>query len=222
MTDTNRTPTERWTRERTLALAAACLLVGIAGGWFIRVAQAPPVNGSAKAAGLSAQAANGTNSASQAPTPARLKEMADTQAAPLLDKLKSDPNNPELLTSIGNLYYDAQQYPTAVDYYGRALKSKPADAAVRTDMGTAYWFMGNADAAIAEFNKALTYIPDNPNTLFNRGLVKLKGKMDSAGAIADWERLLATSPNYQERDKVKQMLDEAKKQSAATPETKAK
>ena len=47
--------------------------------------------------------------------------------------------------SIGNVYYDAQQYPIAVEYYTRALKLKPSDAAVRTDMATAYWYMGNAD-----------------------------------------------------------------------------
>jgi hypothetical protein len=41
--------------------------------------------------------------------------MADTQAAPLLEKLKADPANPGLLESIGNVYYDAQQFPTAID-----------------------------------------------------------------------------------------------------------
>ncbi len=89
---------------------------------------------------------------------------------------------------------------------------KPADGAVRTDMATAYWFMGQADLAIAEFDKALTFVPDNPNTLFNRGLVKWKGKKDAAGALADWERLLATDPAYDQKDKVRQMIAEAKKQ----------
>ena len=72
-----------------------------------------------------------------------------------------------------------RQYPTAVDYYARALRFRPSDAAVRTDMGTAFWYMGNADTAIAEFNKALAYAPDNPNTLFNLGLVRWKGKKDA-------------------------------------------
>jgi cytochrome c-type biogenesis protein CcmH/NrfG len=143
--------------------------------------------------------------------------MADAQAAPLLDKLKAEPKNPELLAGIGNIYYDAQQYPIAVDYYGRALKARPSDASVRTDMATAYWYMGNADTAIAEFNKALSYEPNNPNTLFNLGLVKWKGKSDVAGAVADWEKLLKTNPNYQDRDKVQQMMTEAKKQAAAKP-----
>jgi tetratricopeptide (TPR) repeat protein len=148
--------------------------------------------------------------------------MADAQAAPLLEKLKADQANPDLLTSVGNLYYDAHQYPTAIDYYGRALKVRPSDAPVRTDMGTAYWYMGNADAALAEFDKALTFAPTNPSTLFNRGLVRLQGKKDSAGAIADWEKLLAANPAYQGRNQVEQMMAEARKQSPTRPENNTK
>jgi len=89
-------------------------------------------------------------------------------------------------------------------------------------MATAYWFMGNADKAIAEFNKALNYAPKNPNTLFNLGLVKWQAKKDAAGAIADWEKLLATDPHYEARDKVEQMMAEAKKYAAANPGAQAK
>src|SRR4051812_10745262 len=148
----------RWTRERTALLGLLCLVVGTAGGWAIRgfhpASPNPAVPPSAAAAVSQEPAA-----APQPPNPAQLKDMADTQAAPLIQKLKSDPANPELLTSIGNLYYDSQQYPVAVDYYARVLKVQPSDAAVRTDMGTAFWFMGNADRAIAEFEKALAYVP---------------------------------------------------------------
>jgi tetratricopeptide (TPR) repeat protein len=221
MTDTNRTPAKQWTVQWAILLGGVCLAVGIAGGWSIRAWQSPAVTGSEKAAGVPAPAENGANPASQAPSPARLKEMADVQAAPLLAKLSADPNNLDLLTSLGNLYYDAQQYSIAIDYYERVLKAKPSEAAVRTDIATAYWYMGNADTAIAEFNQALTYAPNNPNTLFNLGLVKWKGKMDSTGAIADWEKLLAANPNYEGKDKVEEMMTEAKKQAAVKPGTKA-
>jgi len=86
---------------------------------------------------------------------------------------------------------------------------------VRTDMATAYWYLGNTDSAIAEFNKALTYAPNSPNTLFNLGLVKWQGKHDSAGAIADWKKLLAANPNYESKDKVIKMLDEVEKQASS-------
>lgn len=217
MTDESQSPVKQWTRERAALLAVVCLMAGSVGGWYLH--GSPPFD-----LARSANAANVSASLAKQPEPGpgmsdhnRLKEMANAQAVPLLDRLKSDPNNPELLTSLGNLYYDAQQYPIAIDYYKRALKANSSDAAVRTDMATAYWYIGNADAAIAEFNKALTYAPNNPNTLFNLGLVKWKGKMDGAGATADWEKLLAANPNYQGKDNVDQMLAEVRKHTAGSP-----
>ena len=213
MTGTNRTSIERWTSVKANTLAAVCLLVGIAGGWFIRGSQSSAAPGLGVDASVSAAAKAGA----QMSTPARMKVMVDAQAGPMLNKLALDPQNPDLLTSIGNLYYDAQQYRVAVDYYGRALRRKPSDAAVRTDMATAYWYMGNADAAIAEFDNALTYEPNKANTLFNLGLVKSQGKKDNAGAVADWEKLLATNPNYDAKGKVERMIAEAKRHEDAKP-----
>ena len=183
-----RVPGKAWTVKQAIFLAVVCLTAGIAGGWAIRASLSPATGDSAKAGAVATgNAASPAPAASPAAasSPVPTKEAVDAQAAPQLEKLKSDPNNSVLLTGVGNLYYDAQQYSVAVDYYQRALKVKPSDAAVRTDMATAYWYMGNADLAIVEFNKALTYAPTNPNTLFNLGLVKWKGKKDSAGAIAD-------------------------------------
>jgi len=228
MTHTNLTPTEgstaagpvqspiQWTDQKALLLCAVCLIVGVAGGWSIRGLQAASLAGAATAS-MANPAQQATNPASQPSNPLQLKAMADAKATPLLAQLKADPDNPDLLISIGNLYYDAQQYQVAIDNYGRALKIKPSDASARTDMATAYWYLGNADVAIAEFNKALDYAPDNSNTLFNRGLVKWHGKKDAVGAVTDWQRLLATNPNYQEKDKVRQMIADAAKDAGVTP-----
>jgi len=208
----DRAPLRQWTRNQAVILATVCLLVGIAGGWSFGGLRHPATASSVRGTSLPAP------QAAQAPAaqfdPTQLKAVADRQAAPLLQRLRSDPANPQLLTELGNLYYDAQQYPTAVGYYAGALQAKPADAAVRTDMATAYWYMGNTERALAEFDKALSYRPNNPNTLFNRGLVKWKGESDLAGALADWETLLATDPAYEQKDKVQEMIAEVKKQQA--------
>lgn len=216
MTDANPSSNTQWTSVQAYVLAVICLLVGIAGGWLVRGSQSPAA-AVPNVAGTSAVEPAG----SQMPSPEQLKAMAETQAAPLIEKLKTDPANADLLAAIGNTYYDAQQYPAAIDYYGRALKVNPADAGVRTDMGTAYWYMGNADTAIAEFDKALSAEPNKANTLFNRGLVKWRGKMDIKGAVADWEKLLATNPNYEGKDKVEQMIAEARKHSDVKSGAKA-
>ena len=215
MTNTNSFLLRQWTYQRALLLMALCLTAGIAGGWAIRGSR--PANAtSSKAVNTPPVAPTGA----VPPSSSQMRAMADSQAAPQILKLHSDPKNLELLTSVGNVYYDAQQYPIAVDYYQRALAVNPSDAAVRTDMATAYWYMGNADTAIAEFNKALTFAPNNANTLFNLGLVKWQGKHDSTGAIADWKKLLATHPDYEAKDKVQQMLSDVEKQAAANPGTK--
>ena len=207
-----------WTDVQAYTLAVICLLIGIAGGWFIRGSQAP----TAAAAQTSGDpAASAPNSGAQSPTPAQMQQMADTQAAPLLEKLKLDPSNASLLENIGNVYYDTQQYPTAIDYYQRTLELQPTNAGVRTDMATAYWYTGNADAAIAEFQKALSYEPNKPNTLFNLGIVEWQGKMDIERAVATWQKLLDTNPNYEGKDKVLQLIAQAQKHSSIRPGTQA-
>jgi tetratricopeptide (TPR) repeat protein len=209
MTDAKRKPRKQWTQNQAVILSLACLAVGIGGGWLINWPQKSSSAAAANTANAAAAKSLPAPSA-QANDPAQLKALADSQAAPLVEQLKSQPNNAELLTSVGNLYYDAKQYKVAVDYYGRALKVKPADASVRTDMATGYWYMGDADRAILEFNQALSYAPNSPNTLFNRGLVKWQGKKDGAGALADWQQLLAANPDYQAKDQVEQMIAEVK------------
>jgi tetratricopeptide (TPR) repeat protein len=145
------------------------------------------------------------------PPPQQLQQAAETQAAVLLVQLKSDPNNATLLENVGDIYYDSQQYPAAIEYYQRALNVQPSNTSVRTDMATAIWYTGNADGAITEFKKSLAYDPAKTNTLFNLGIVLWEGKHDGAGAIAAWQKLLAANPNYANKEKVQQLIAEAKK-----------
>jgi len=214
------TSIEQWTSVQAYVLAVICLLVGVASGWFIRGSQG---QGPAAAAAASTSAPPlGDNPGAQTPTPAQMQKMADTQAAPLLAKLAADPNNVELIENIGNIYYDAQQFPTAIDYYQRALKEQPANTGVRTDMATAIWYTGNPDGAIAEFQKSLSYEPNKANTLFNLGVVEWQGKMDIDKAVATWQKLLDTNPNYEGKDKVLELMAQAKKHSGVKPGTPAK
>jgi tetratricopeptide (TPR) repeat protein len=206
-----------WTSFQAYALSLVCLAIGLAGGWFIR--------GSSS----TSPAETGTAAASQEmtgvmgqPTPEQLRHMADKQAALLLDALQKDQTNPGLLAKIGNVYYDAQQFPVAIDYYQRVLKATPADASVRTDMATAYWYTGNADTAISEFNRALADEPNKPNALFNLGVVQWQGKMDIHGALATWQRLLDTNPNYEGKAKVIELMAQVRKHSGIKPETQAR
>lgn len=195
-----------WTRERTALAAVLCLMAGIAGGWWMG---AVPITGLAFTRPAQAVSAPSQNAET-------LKNEAAAQAAPLLKRLESNPQDVEALIGLGNLYYDARQYQPAIDTYAHALALRPSDAAVRTDMATAFWYLGNTDRALAEFDKALAVAPDNPNTLFNRGLVRWRGKQDSHGALADWRKLLATDPTYEAKDQVEKMIAEVESKVPAS------
>lgn len=208
-----------WTSVQAYTLSVICLLVGLAGGWFIRGSQGLGPIGAEKASAATTQ---GMGDTTTQPTPEQIKHIADKQAEPLLAQLKSDPNNAELLAKIGNVYYDTQQFPTAIEYYRRSLKAKPADSSVRTDMATAYWYAGDADTAIAEFKRALSDEPNKPNALFNMGVVQWQGKMDIQGAVATWQKLLDTNPNYEGKDKVVELMAQVKKHAGIKPGSQAK
>jgi tetratricopeptide (TPR) repeat protein len=134
--------------------------------------------------------------------------LSNTAIQPLLDQVKSRPNDPELLASIGNHYYDNRDYAKAIEYYGRSLKLAPTNVDVRTDMGTAIWYSGDPDRAVREYEQALKDKPDYSQTLFNMGVVKWQGMHDGKAALELWERLLAADPNYPERQKVEAMMQQ--------------
>ena len=215
MTELKTTTSNSWSPAQAGILAVICLLLGVCGGWLIRraiatpVAQTPQVTINPLPNAQAPSAPTNYNPVAAMPTAEQLKQAADSQAGPLLQQLKADPTNAALLVQLGNLYYDAKQYPMAIEYYERSLKSQPSDASVRTDLGTAYWYNGDADTAIAQFNKALAIAPTKADTLFNLGVVKWQGKKDAQGAIAAWQKLLDTNPGYPNKDNVLQLIAQA-------------
>lgn len=205
-----------WTSTQVYVMSAICLLLGLAAGYLVR--------GPGQTPATVVQAANSpspeTPAAQPAPTADQMKHMADAKAAPLLQQLQSSPNDARLLAEIGNIYYDTQSFKEAIGYYQRALDIKE-DPGVRTDMGTAYFYIGDADTALAEFERALKVNPRFENALFNVGMVKFQGKMDARGAVAAWEQLLKVNPNHPRRADIENMIAQAKKHENLTPGQKA-
>ena len=217
MAQTNQT-TQSWTSTQAYVLAVICLLAGGAIGYLLRgstgAQTAAPETQAAQQQAAPAMGGGmgmGGMGGGQMPTPEQLKEMADKQAEPLLQRLKTSPTDASLLAQLGNLYFDAQVFPSAIDYYSKALDIDPKNDGVRTDRAVCYYSMGDPDHAIAELTKALETNPKNWNALFNRGFIKWEGKMDGPGAVADWQKLLKEAPNYEQRDKVEALIAQAQK-----------
>jgi cytochrome c-type biogenesis protein CcmH/NrfG len=137
----------------------------------------------------------------------------DALAAQLLATAQQNPKDPSVFIQLGDLYSDHKQYAKSIEYYGKALELRPDDVNVRTDMGTALWYSGDANKALAEYEKSLKVNPKHPQTLFNVGIVKWQGLNDVPGAIAAWKKLLELNPDFPQRDKVEHLIQ----QVAAAP-----
>ncbi|NWG12024.1 MAG: tetratricopeptide repeat protein [Acidobacteria bacterium] len=109
---------------------------------------------------------------------------------------RKEPQNAELKVQIGNTYYDMGQYQKAIGPYEEALKLKPQDPAVETDLATCYHNIGEHRKALQILDGVLRSHPDFPMALFNKGIVLQAVDGDVKGAIAVWERLLQTNPDF--------------------------
>ena len=196
-----------WTGTQAYVLAAFCLLLGVALGYLFRGSASGP----AQVAAVSTQPE--TDVRPQQPDPNVQAALAQA-TAPLLDAVNKDPNDYDSLVKLGNLFYDGQQFPKAIQYYERALAIHPDNPDVRTDMGTAYWYTGDADKAVAAMERSLKYRPGHPQTLFNLGWVRWQGKQDPKGAIEAWQQLLKVNPDYPQRQQVEQYIAKAKEHAA--------
>ena len=181
-----------WQAKQVYAMAVISLVVGLAIGYLFRGSQSPAVP--AQPAASAQPAAPAAGMGGQMPTLDQMKQMADTKAAPLLEKLKGDPNNKDLLIQVGNLYEATHQFKEAAAYYDRALQVDPKNVPIRTQMASCLYCNGDVDGAISQLQQALHYDPKDVNSLFNLGMIKWQGKQDSKGAVAAWQQLLKSNP----------------------------
>ncbi len=181
-----------WLPSQVYAMAAVCLLVGLAIGYLFRGSQSSPLPVPAESSSQPAAMANAMGG--RMPSLEQMRQMADTKAAPLLEKLKSDPHNSELLIEVGKIYNSRHQFKEAAGYYDKALQGDPKNVVIRTEMASCLYYSGDADGAISQLQQSLQYDPKDANSLFNLGMVKWQGKQDNKGALAAWRELLKVNP----------------------------
>ena len=207
-----------WPTRQVYTMALGCLLLGLVIGYLFRGSASPSASANV---GTRPQAASQSpQDMPQMPTMEQMKTMGDKKAAPLLEKLKTDPNNAALLAQIGTIYKATHQFKDAEDYYGKSLKADPNNVATRGDLAACLYFTGDIDGAIDQLQQALKTAPTDANSLFNLGVMKWQGKRDSTGAIAAWRELLKANPDLEDAKKsqVEKMIAEVSQTPAKVQE----
>ena len=197
------------------SMAAIYLAIGLAIGFVLRASR-PASSASAAPASRSTPGAAADPSSLALPpahpmTLDQMKQLADRQAAPLVDKLKTHPNDSALLMQLGSIYHSAHQFSQAAAYYGKAVAADPKNDAARTKLAISLYRSGDADAAIAQLNRTLQDAPRDANALFNLGMIRWQANHDGAGAVAAWRQLLKSNPQLSDDRKaeVEKLISEA-------------
>ena len=188
-----------------LRMKAESIVIGVAGtvfglivGWIIGSQQAP-ARSFAPAAAPVAQSPAST-------APAAAAAIDEAQAAALKNVAEKDPANVQSRVQLGNMYFDAERYQDAIQWYDAALKLNPSDVNVSTDLGVCFYYTNQPDRAVRQLEDSLRLDPRHAKTLLNLGVVKAFGKQDLAGAAAAWEQVVKLDPNSQEAQAAQRAL----------------
>jgi tetratricopeptide (TPR) repeat protein len=112
-----------------------------------------------------------SNAPEGGPASPQAKANLTQEITQLEEALKHDPEKLRALISLGNAYFDANQYNKAIETYQKALKLDPKNADVRTDLGIMYRDIKDYDSALREFRQAAKENPTHINSRFNLAIV---------------------------------------------------
>ena len=193
-------------------MRADAIVFGIAGSLFGLIIGSQQASLRAPVAAPSQAAA--APSSNQPATRAAVIDEAQVNA--LKSIAEREPANPKPRVTLANLYFDAERYDDAIKWYADALKLKPNDVDVSTDLGVSYYYTNQADKALAQFDHSLKLDPKHAKTLLNVGIVRAFGKQDLDGATQAWQQVIKIAPDSPEGQAAKRALDTLKQAHGQT------
>ena len=191
-------------KTESIMFAIAGVVFGLIAGWVIGTQQAAPR--STPAAGQ--PQASATAPASDGGTRAAILDEAQVTA--LKSVASREPKSAQPRTQLGNLYFDAERYDDAINWYMEAATLAPNDVNVSTDLGVCYYYTNQPDKALAQFDHSLKLDANHAKTLLNVGIVRAFGKQDLPGATEAWQKVIALAPESPEGQAAKRALDTIK------------
>jgi tetratricopeptide (TPR) repeat protein len=145
------------------------------------------------------------------PTVSPTTESAINRQTELERLTAAHPENAEYQNQLANFFYDEGQYGKALDHYQLSLKIRPQDPSVETDLATCYHYLGQNNIALELLNKVIKSNPDFSPAKFNKGIVLINGMKDIKNGISVWKELLASDPDYSQREELTQRIRQLEK-----------
>lgn len=139
-------------------------------------------------------------------SPPAAAEAAGGPTDGLARSLERDPENPKLLTALGNAWYDREDWDRAIEAYEKARRKAPEDANLLSDLGAAYRNRGDFRRAVALFERARRHDPEHWQSLLNLVLIHAYDLRDSAGAQRWFDELRRRYPELPDLDRLQERI----------------
>ena len=151
-------------------------------------------------------AAGGGRPSSASAGPAPAAESGGGRLEELQRAVERDPENPELLTALGNAWFDREEWDRAIAAYEKALRKAPENAGLLSDLGAAYRNRGSLKRAVSLFERARKSDPDHWQSLLNLVLVHAYDRKDPAAAQRAFDELKRRYPQIPDLDRIQERI----------------
>jgi len=141
-----------------------------------------------------------------AATAAPVRAGGQDRVAEIQGALEKDPENPKLLTALGNAFYDREDWDGAIRAYEKARRKAAGEPNLLSDLGAAYRNRGEFKRAIALFEKARAADPDHWQSLLNLVLINAFDTRDAAAARRHFAELKRRYPEIPNLDRIEKQI----------------
>lgn len=153
------------------------------------------------------QAGGGQPTQTGRPDQEQARQMAMEQIAHVADILARDSSDFDAWSALGNLYFDINMPAEAIEHYEGALRLRPNDTHVLTDLATMKREAGQAKDAVEILQKVVSLDSTLEQAWFNLGVIYSFDLDDQRAAMDAWKRFLALNPDSPHTDAVRQEIE---------------
>jgi tetratricopeptide (TPR) repeat protein len=130
------------------------------------------------------------------------------RVAQLTAQVQAAPNDIEALFGLGEIYFEAGEWQTSIDWLTKMLAVDPNNIYARTDVGTANFNLGNYDVAKQTWLDALAAAPSDPQLHYNMGFFYANvDPVDMQAAVSEWQTVVQLAPGSTLANTVQVHLD---------------
>lgn len=121
---------------------------------------------------------------------------------------KTRPDDEDAQLAYAQALLEAKRPVDALRAFDAAARIAPGDPVPKAYGGWIVFLAGLPDESLRRLDAAVAADPSYPDARFFRGMVRLRGRADRDGALADWREYLRLAPPSAERDQVQALVDE--------------